>query len=74
MFNSGNIVEEISTKRRGTVEASGILGQPPNRWTVKFHDGKQPWIKDFTDSNELLLIERPGEGGPPRLIPRDLVV
>jgi hypothetical protein len=72
MFNSGDIVEEISTKRRGTIEASGIFGQSPNRWTVKFYDGKQP--KDFTDASELHLIERSGEGGPPRLIPRDPVV
>jgi hypothetical protein len=74
MFSSGDIVEEISTNRRGILEESGIFGQPPNKWTVKFHDGKHPWIKDFKDANELRLVERPGEGGPPRLIPRDPVV
>jgi hypothetical protein len=74
MFNSGDTVEEVATNRRGSVEVGGILGPPVNKWTVKFHDGNRPMIKDFTIANELRLIKRSGEGGAPGLVPRDPVI
>ncbi len=74
MFSSGDTVEEIATNRRGTVGECGIVGQPPIKWIIHFHDGKQPLVKDFTDANELRLIKGRGEEISPRLIPKYPVV
>jgi hypothetical protein len=75
MFIGGEPVEVIvagsNFGRRGTVGVSGTAGQPPYRLTVHFLDGKMPM--DFKE-DELRIIERPGEQGSPRLIPRDPVI
>ena len=74
MFNSGDTVEELATGRRGLVALSGVVGAPPNRWTVHFSDGTQPLIKDFTDPSELRLVKAVAEAGAPGLVPESWVV
>lgn len=74
MFFGGETVEEIAAGRIGVIVGNGVVGRPLEKWTVQFRDGETPLIKDFTDPNELRLIERPGDGEPPRLIPKDPVV
>ena len=68
MFSGGETVEVIANGRLGKVTESGTVGQHPIRLTVHFFDGKMPI--DFT-ADELRIVERPGEQGSPRLIPRD---
>ena len=74
MFNSGDTVEELATGRKGLVALSGRVGAPPDRWTVQFSDGKQPLIKDFTDTSELRLVKSVVKSGPPGLVPERPVV
>jgi hypothetical protein len=74
MFNSGDTVEELSTGRRGLVALSGVVGIPPNRWTVQFSDGRQPLLKNFTDPSELRLVKAVAEAGAPGLVPERWVV
>ena len=71
MFNSGETVEEIGTGRTGVAAGSGIVGQPLNKWTVQFRDGRSPLIRDFTDPAELRSLDSAGISELPRLIPRD---
>ncbi|MEI9977552.1 MAG: hypothetical protein WDN23_00895 [Edaphobacter sp.] len=70
MFDSGDIVEEIATGRKGRVALSTVWP----KFAVHFLDGKKPPIKSFEDLSELCFIERPGETGPPRLIPKNWIV
>jgi hypothetical protein len=74
MFNSGDTVEELTAGRKGQVALSGVVGAPPNRWTVHFSDGRQPLVKDFTDPSELRLVKSVAEAGAPGLVPERPVV
>jgi hypothetical protein len=71
MFNGSEIVEEITTGRLGMIVLSGIAGQPLNRWTVQFWDGRSPIMKDFTDPSALRNLDGPGSPKTPRLVPID---
>ena len=73
MFNGGETVQVIANGRVGKVGASGVVGGPISWLTVHFQDGKQPLVDDFK-ADELRLVDRPGEGGPPGLVPKDPVV
>jgi len=72
MLNSGDMVEEISTNRKGRV-ALGRFGGSMT-WTVHFIDGKQPLIKGFADITELRLVQGQDQHELPRLIPERWVV
>jgi hypothetical protein len=74
MFNSGDTVEELATSRKGRVGLVGVVGAPPNRWTVLFSDGRQPLTKDFTDPSELRLVKSGAEAGAPGLVPERPVI
>ena len=74
MLNSGDMVEEIATNRRGRVAQRGTVGVPVSRLLVQFIDGKQPLIKDFTNMDDLRLVEHPGEAAAPGLYPERWVV
>jgi hypothetical protein len=70
MFDSGDVVEEIATGRKGVMGLSTV----GPKFEVRFFDGKQPLVKGYDDSGKLHLIQRPGETGTPRLIPKNSVV
>jgi hypothetical protein len=73
MFNGQETVEEVATGRIGVIVASGIVGQPLEKWTVQFRDGRPPIMKDFMDASKLRLIEPANDAEMPRLIPRNPV-
>lgn len=56
MIHAGDFVEEIATKRQGTVIGTRGTKEVRNAWTVRFNDGKQPLIKFFQSEAELLLV------------------
>ncbi len=74
MFNSGDMVEEIATGRRGTIVLCGRVAQLAATYSVQFIDGKQPLMKDFVNVDELRMIESEMNSASPRLVPRTTVV
>ena len=72
VLHSGDIVEELATKRKGLVSIGGTITgnvEVQNNWSVRFADGKEPILKIFVKRDELNFISCPHSGGEPGFYP-----
>lgn len=73
IIHEGDIIEEVSTARQGTVKmisCEGPVGRTlPSVWHVQFSDGKVPVTKSFTHLDELRLVHCPHSSGEPSIVP-----
>jgi hypothetical protein len=75
MLQMGDFVEEIASKRQGTIDNMSINHgadgtQTVNYWRVRFADGKGEPFVIFKDETALRLISRPkNEAGGPGFVP-----
>lgn len=72
ILHTGDIVEELATKRRGAVSIGGTITgnvEVQNNWTVRFTDGKEPILKIFVKRDELRFISCPHSSGEPGFYP-----
>jgi hypothetical protein len=59
MLHAGDRIEEIATKRQGTVHAAPKLKTDTLRWRVEFLHNKKLEVNYFTDIAELRLVRCP---------------
>jgi len=65
----GDIVEDIATNRRGTIDVINVNDGQENYWRVWFSDGQKPPLGIFKDESELRLITCPHTDSGPGFVP-----